>query len=127
MSDPLWPDGLRTAGALNVAGGPQSNIDAYQPQIGPAITRRKTTYVVKTYEVELTAIPASERDIFLTFFHTTLKDGNLPFMWVDPMIGANPSTVYQRCKFLPISEDRAYNEARVAPGLFTIGLKVMLL
>lgn len=128
MADALWPSGMRRAGSLGVSGGPQSNIDAFQPQIGPPITRRKSTYNVKSYPIEMQNITTAERDIWLTFFHDTLKDGNLPFMWVDPMKGiVGGDYTYQRCKIVPASNGPAYSETRVTPTSYNLSFNLVLL
>lgn len=127
MPDASWPIGLRSGGAFGVSGGPQSNIDSFQPEIGPSISRRKSTYAVRSYQVELTMINSAERDLFLTFFHTTLRDGNLPFLWVDPMKGKTGLYFTQRCKFVPLSEQETYNDQRLTKESFNIRFKVMLL
>ncbi len=126
MADPTWPTGLRRAGALGVQGGPQANVDAFNPEIGPPITRRKSTGSVRIYQVSLPLISATERGIFRTFFHTTLKEGNLPFLWVDPMIGYTGSFA-TRMKFLLQPGQSAYSETRVTKDLFTLGFSVVLL
>lgn len=127
MPDANWPTGLRVAGSLGVSGGPQSNLDTFQPEIGPSITRRKSTYAVRTYNIELPMLNDTERNLFLTFFHTTLKDGSLPFMWVDPMQGMTGLYFTQRCKFAPMSEGEFYTQQRVTDKLFTIRFRVILL
>lgn len=127
MPDILWPTGMRAAGALNVSGGMQANTASFTPDTGPPITRRRSTTVVKTYRISFEALSRAERDIFYTFFHTTLKDGSLPFKWVDPMKGRVGGDIYyQNCKIL--SGDKvAYSETRVTPDRYNISFDLVLL
>lgn len=127
MPDILWPTGMRSAGGLNVSGGMQSNLDVFAPDTGPPITRRKSTTVVKTYRVQFQAITRAERDIFYTFFHTTLKDGSLPFKWVDPMKGRVGGDIYyQNCKIVP-SDKVPYTETRITPDRYNLSFDLVLL
>lgn len=127
MADILWPTGMRAAGALNVSGGPQSNVSIFEADTGPPVTRRKSTTVVKKYSINFQALTRAERDIFVAWFQNTLKDGNLPFKWVDPMRGRVSGDIYyQNCRIVP-NNGVGYSETRVTPDKYNLSFDLVLL
>lgn len=91
---PTWP----TAGSFpqkpvpgGWSGAPQSNLVSFQPEVGPPITRRRGSFSARVFNATFPPISLSQHTTFLTFYHTTLEDGNLAFDWTDPILGVSKS------------------------------------
>lgn len=123
MADIFWPETLPAAGALGFTGGPQANVASFEPEIGPSIVRRRSTGAVKMYPITLSMLNLDQYNAFVEFFHATLKDGTLPFVWVNPMTSA----ANQKMRFVVRSGSEAYQETRLTPNKFKISFSVMLL
>lgn len=114
VSLPSWPLAMRKRGAAGVSGGPQSNAVSFDPDIGPAITRRRATSFVRNYRVSFDALSLAEYTAFQTFFHTTLQDGTLPFAWYHPMTDG-----LTKARFI-LSSNQPYEETRSTKGTYNI-------
>lgn len=65
-----------------------SNLGAFQPDVGPPTTLRRST--IKGTKIQAVFFMTSaELALFRTFFETTLGDGSLPFTWVNPIYGVS--------------------------------------
>lgn len=82
-----WPAGLpqylQQSGASLGAG---DGLLESQPDIGPPITRRRTTAVVRPLRGSVLCTDA-QITTFETFFYTTIMNGSLPFSFPDPRTG----------------------------------------
>jgi hypothetical protein len=63
------------------------NVDAFAPEVGPEIARRRTTAAGETIEVAF-EFTVGELAIFDAFYEVTLKSGTRRFEWVHPVTGA---------------------------------------
>lgn len=120
MTVPSWPSTLPQAGAMNVRGNPQSNVISFKPERGPSIDRRAASTVNKIRTVQL-KLTLAQYNTFVTFFETTLKDGVLPFDWVDPM--TNESALI---KFIH-EEQKTIDEEKITLDLYQVSFRVMVM
>lgn len=83
-----WPASLpQTPLAEDWSGGPQRNKVTFKPEIGATIDRRRGSAAGYTFSGTFAPLTDAQLTAFLTFFHTTLVDGTLPFTWADPVNG----------------------------------------
>jgi hypothetical protein len=68
---------------------PQKNTIAFEPEIGPPITRRRASAANIIADAKFTLRTDAQRADWITFFHTTLVDGSLDFTWNDPITGVS--------------------------------------
>lgn len=118
---PIWPLEMRQRGGAGVTGAPQVNIAAFTPEIGPSIDRRRATSFTTIYNIDFAMLSTAEYTAFRTFFHDTLKDGSLPFVWKHPM-----TDVQMKCKFY-MRDGGAYEETRITPTAFGIRCQVQFI
>lgn len=118
---PLWPLDMRQSGAAGVAGGPQNNSVTFTPEIGPPISRRRSSNFFRKYKINFDLLSRTEYDIFQTFFHTTLVDGSLPFAWKHPITG-----VLHKCRF-DLGNDQPYEERRRTNDKYDIDFAMIVL
>lgn len=106
-----WPtDTIPNNWTINIQGGPQSNKVSFKPDIGPPIDRRRASAVNRQYQVSCPGLTQEEYLAFVEFYHTTLKEGTLPFMIMDPFTG-------QEKTFKFGSDNPAYQESiQRSPG-----------
>lgn len=106
-----WPtDTIPNNWTIGIQGGPQSNKIAFNPDVGPSIDRRRASAVNRKYQVDCPGLTQEEYLAFVEFYHTTLKEGTLPFMAMDPFTGLEKVFKFG-------TEDPAYNESvQRAPG-----------
>jgi len=62
------------------------NTDAFDPEIGPPITTRRTTAAGAEVEVVF-MMTTAQYVIFDAFYEATLKSGTRKFEWVHPLTG----------------------------------------
>lgn len=80
-----WPSTLpQVPVGGGFSGGPQPNKISFQPEIGPSIDRRRGTAVGHLREIRLQPIDRQQLATFVQFFEIDLRDGILPFTWIDP-------------------------------------------
>ena len=84
MTDISWPSGVPEAPERDGYNEElRPNIASFEPEAGPPTSWRRSTVdsgLVSAAFIMTTA----ERDLFKTFYRTTLKDGSLPFSWDNP-------------------------------------------
>lgn len=120
MTD-VWPATLPQTPLVDQwVGGPQRNKVSFKPEIGPTIDRRRGTSALHIYQATFAPLTEAQFVIFETFFHTTLKDGLLPFDWADPISGTT-----KRWKFG--DEDPPYQITAGAGDLITLSCKLVRL
>lgn len=83
-----WPAGLpqylqQSGASLGVGDG----LIETQPDIGPPITRRRSTSVTRPLNGSMILTDA-QMTAFETFYYTTIAGGSLPFSFPDPRTGA---------------------------------------
>lgn len=84
---------------------------AFVPDVGPAITRRRTSYAPNVVQMRW-RMTAAQVATFEEFFKDDLSMGSLPFTYVDDV--TDSAADY---KFMPGSPPRY---SRVAPGRFIV-------
>lgn len=89
-----WPSTVPEVWSVDISGGPQSNKTAFEPEVGPLIDRRRASAVARNYAVSVPGLTQAQYDAFVEFYHTTLKEGTLPFTYRDPF-----STLEKTYKF----------------------------
>lgn len=87
MTD-VWPVGLpqylQMAGASKGMG---NGLLEYAPEVGPSITRRRTTARMRPISGSMICSSA-QITTFETFYNTTIIGGSLPFNFPDPRTGS---------------------------------------
>ena len=84
----VWPSGLPQQLQADAFGeGVADNLLESQPDIGPPISRRRSTAAVRTMSGSMICT-AAQITTFKTFFNTTLLGGSLPFSFPDQMQSA---------------------------------------
>jgi len=88
-----WPATLPQCPTLNISEQRQRNIVAFQPDVGVAKMRRRSTAVgvMTAMSFRLTTAQVATFD---TFYETTLLDGTLPFDLAHPITKVNYSWIY---------------------------------
>jgi hypothetical protein len=106
-----WPeDTIPNNWTVGIQGGPQSNKIAFTPDVGPTIDRRRASAISRSYQVECPGLTQTEYLAFVEFYHTTLKEGTLPFTAMDPFTGLEKTFKFG-------SESPAYTESiQRSPG-----------
>ncbi len=122
-----WPAEVPFNWTVDMSGGPQSNKIVFKPDVGPTIDRRRASSVARRYTVECPGLSQEEYRAFTTFYHTTLKEGTLPFNARDPFTGLEKLWKFG-------DDDPAYNESMQRPvgedfdnGLYRVTFSVMRL
>lgn len=83
-----WPeDEIPNNWTVDIQGGPQQNKVSFKPDVGPSIDRRRASTITRTYQVQCPGLTQTEYLAFVSFYHTTLKEGTLPFTAMDPFTG----------------------------------------
>jgi hypothetical protein len=79
-----WPMGVPTAAIFkSFKRVPINNIAEFQPEVGPAKRRRRTSISMQTLNFQ-TVMTHLEAETLLEFYTDTLKDGALEFTRPDP-------------------------------------------
>lgn len=103
MSYAVWPASLPQfpqRGGWN--GGPADARVAFKPDIGPAITRRRTTIPVRSFEALFPNLDSAQVGTFEDWVEQDLVEGTAWFLLVDPI-----RLVARRWMITP-SEDQLY-------------------
>ncbi len=85
-----WPDTLPQSFFLGFTDKRQSAVQRSENDTGPANQRRRFTAAARSVAIPL-RFDNEQRMIWDTFWITTLKEGSLPFDWVDPVDGSTVS------------------------------------
>lgn len=86
-----WPGTLPSAPLLDAfQAQPKLNLISFGTEVGPGKVRRRSTARVMVEQLAFN-LTTAERDAFVTFFQTTLKDGALSFSLTDPLSGVSKS------------------------------------
>jgi hypothetical protein len=105
-----WPTTVPKNWTVSMSGGPQANKVSFTPDTGKPITRRRSSSTTRTYRVEVPGLDQDEYLAFVDFFHTTLKEGTLPFQTDDPFSGEEKTFVFT-------DQDPSYEESiQRSPG-----------
>lgn len=78
-----WPATLPQAFFVGVSETKNNNLLRTKMDSGPDKVRRRFTAVGKKVVTPI-ILTGTEKQIFDTFFETTIKDGSLSFAWKDP-------------------------------------------
>lgn len=83
---PFWPfeEPAQFRAQLDSSGSPQDQLASFAPDIGPPITRRRTTARVEQWNLSILLESVAQLATFETWFNDTLKGGSLPFTWRRP-------------------------------------------
>lgn len=100
------------------SGGARGHVTGFQPDAGPQKLRRITTAGYKPLMGQTPILTPSQYQMFVDFWVYTIADGTLSFSAVHPMTGE--ITVFQ-------SDGSPYEEMMPAPGLYKIGLSLVVL
>lgn len=88
MAD-AWPNTLPQQLLLSGASmGEGDGLVEYGPDLGPSITRRGTSAVMRPLSGSM-ILSSAQVATWRTFFLTTILQGSLPFTFPDPLGGAN--------------------------------------
>jgi hypothetical protein len=87
----------------NATGGPMDQTASFQPDVGPAIVRRRTTARVEMWRFSVLFEDSDAADAFDAWFDGTLQGGTLPFVWRRP-----GNLAPGRFRFAPATYDRSY-------------------
>ncbi len=85
----------------------------------PIITRPRMTKAVLIFELQWTALPASDMNSLRTFFDSTVRGNALAFLWTHPADGGNYSGKTFRVRF-----DGNMKFSLSEPGLYKGSLKL---
>jgi len=117
MTTPAWPSGigfLTHMPALRYD-GPQGDVAAFNPDVGPPKLRRRSTAGYRPLAGETPILTAAQLSTFEAFWETDLGGGVQDFTATHPVTGATAT-------FRPTGD--GYRVMRLAPGLFRVGLSV---
>lgn len=94
MSYPSWPSGVPSEPEQDgYAEDFAANLATFEPDVGPPTSWRRST--LDSGKIDATIImTTAERDLFKTFFRTTLKDGSTPFLWTNPAYDAEATHIF---------------------------------
>lgn len=81
-----WPPDVNTVNFGNYAEAPRTNIAAFDPDVGPAKTRRRMS-ISSDQLTFLLYMTTAEKTSFKAFFKNTIADGTLPFLFPLPDTG----------------------------------------
>jgi len=84
VSVPFWPTSLPQSVTTTIAGGPQDGRVSFQPDFGPPIERKRTSGLVKVYDMDFGAVDRTQLATFETWFEGTVANGALKFILRDP-------------------------------------------
>lgn len=87
MANPVWPNTLPQSPKISgLSETPPGQILRTDQDVGPAMTRPRSTADVRVFAIEL-AVSRTQLDTFDSFFVTTLRGGALAFDWKNPRTG----------------------------------------
>jgi len=115
---PTWPASLPAPAVSGMSGGPQSNIAAFEPEIGPPIQRKRASAVSRVYQVSLPAITRAQRANFVSFFEDDIAFGSLSFTMRDPFTDAEQT-------FRFTDDNPPYREQALIDGIIQISFTLV--
>ena len=118
MAD-VWPETLPQCFALGYGEGLADNQVEYKPDIGPAISRRRSSSATRPLSGQI-RLTRAQRSTLKTFFEVTLDQGALPFVFPDP---AEPGQTLL-VKFAK-GDQPSFQQA--APGVYRVTLQLTVL
>jgi len=94
MGDYTWPEAIPSEPEQSGYEEKLSiNAGIFEPDVGPPTMWRRSTLdgaAIKGNIIMTTA----ERDLFKTFYRTTLRDGTRPFLWTNPAYGVEARHIF---------------------------------
>lgn len=89
MASIVWPTSLPQKPRLDgYQWQPQDNRVVFQPEVGPAIERRRSSAVVTQYQMKFPLMTSAQIAAFESWFQGDLKAGSLRYIWADPVNGS---------------------------------------
>lgn len=114
-----WPDDIpQSPLAGGFSGSPQPSLDAFEPEIGPPITARRSSTFLEVYSVSFPVMTTAQFASFTTWFEDELYSGVNLFYWIHPH---DASTYLWR--FADTSSP--YQVEMVMGGMFAVSCKLM--
>jgi hypothetical protein len=77
LTDPFWP-------LIQSTGGPVDTAVRFQADVGPEMTRRRTTAVVEAWNLSAMIRSAEDLATFEAWWLDDLAQGTMPFLWRHP-------------------------------------------
>lgn len=111
FSDPLVP-------LVQSVGAPVDQLASFQPDIGPAISRPRTTARLELWSLQVRLESFAQLDEFETWFDTQLAFGTRPFLWLHPT-----QKTLKRFRF----ESGTYEKSFTRAGRAFISLRVLMI
>lgn len=111
FTDPLYP-------LISSTGAPVDQLASFQPDIGPAITRPRTTAQIESWDVNIILRSYEDLDTFEAWFRGDLAFGSKPFLWVHPT-----EKDLRRVKF----RGGSYGKSFAGAGITRLSLPVLIL
>ena len=86
MTTVSWPLGLPSIVEVTASGGPQPSKASFQPDVGPAIERPRSTLAPELFDMVLPALTTAQYTTFADWVKNDLKFGVLPFVFRHPLL-----------------------------------------
>lgn len=118
MAD-TWPATLPQCFAVGYSEGLGDNLAEYQPDIGPPISRRRSSAATRPLSGQM-KLTRAQRATLKTFFEVTLDQGALAFEFPDPASAGDTLLV----KF---AKGDAPTFQQIAPGFYRVTLQLTVL
>lgn len=99
MAD-AWPESLPQCFLVGYGEGVGDNLGEYQPDVGPPITRRRSTSAPRPLSGSM-RMTRAQLATFRNFFEVTLDHGALTFAFPDPTVVGNTLIVRFEKQALP--------------------------
>ena len=87
MTAPLWPTELPDDFLRDLQEVPGDGSLRFQPDAGPALTRRRYSAVPTTFIGQMILNSRSQKNAMDTFYHTTTAEGSKAFHFPNPNVG----------------------------------------
>ena len=87
MTAPLWPVELPHDFLRDLQEIPGDGSLRFQPDAGPALTRRRFTAVATRFVGQMVLESRAQKNAMDTFYHSTTAEGSLSFHFPDPNVG----------------------------------------
>jgi hypothetical protein len=117
MAD-AWPAELPQCFIVGYSDGEGDGLIETQPDIGPPISRRRSTAVTRPLAGSM-KMTRAQIAILKTFFETTILGGSLPFTFNDPTAGGTILV-----KFLKGSQP---SWQQIAAGVYRVNISLVVL
>ena len=113
-----WPSDLPQCFNVGYADGEGDGLLETQPEMGPPITRQRSTAVVRPLAGSMRMTRAQLATLH-TFFRTTIAGGALPFSFPDPTFGGTILVKF------PKGSQPTWQQTR--PGVYQVNIKLVVL